>query len=252
MDKIEEAGLWCWARLLLAADAWGATNTAFGWIYPEHRDIAVLAVEGLDPERKAEFDRLWQEARVGDEKRLCVQGADGQGITPECIDWAALSAIAGDHSCSSQDMLETVRASDWILQVADVAAQLKEDLARIPVTATAFARSSAQCWKHARRSFLTIAHATKRSPAWATSLTAAAGQLRWSHRADGSSLCWCRESDTIVSRLGWRHRALSPRTCADRAMTSRAHRALRCAIIGGAPPRPPGDAPKSVYGAYAH
>ena len=32
-------------------------------------------------------------------------------------------------------MLETVRKSDWILVVADVAAQLKEDLARIPVTA---------------------------------------------------------------------------------------------------------------------
>ncbi|MET0217079.1 MAG: hypothetical protein ABW205_04010, partial [Burkholderiales bacterium] len=79
------------------------------WIYPEHRDIAVLAVEGLDPERKAEFDRLWQEARAGDDKRLCAAGADTkQGVTPECIDWAALSGIAGDHSCSSQEMLETV------------------------------------------------------------------------------------------------------------------------------------------------
>ena len=137
MGKIGEASLSGWARLLFAVAAWSISNTAFGWIYPEHRDIAVLAVEGLDPERKAEFDRLWREARAGDEKRLCVQGADtGQGVAPECIDWAALSGIAGDHSCSSQDMLETVRASDWILQVADVAAQLKEDLARIPVTAT--------------------------------------------------------------------------------------------------------------------
>ena len=57
-------------RLLLAAVACCAANAAYGWIYPEHRDIAVLAVEGLDPERKAEFDRLWQEARLGDEKRL--------------------------------------------------------------------------------------------------------------------------------------------------------------------------------------
>ena len=138
MDKIEEAGLWCWARLLFAVAAWSMSNTAFGWIYPEHRDIAVLAVEGLDPERKAEFDRLWQEARVGDEARLCVQSADTkQGVTPECIDWAALSGIAGDHSCSSQEMLETARKSEWILQVADVAAQLKVDLSAIPVTATA-------------------------------------------------------------------------------------------------------------------
>ena len=64
MGKIGEASLSRWAHLLFAVAAWSMSNTAFGWIYPEHRDIAVLAVEGLDPERKAEFDRLWQEARV--------------------------------------------------------------------------------------------------------------------------------------------------------------------------------------------
>jgi hypothetical protein len=125
-------------RVLLAALAFISAGSAYAWIYPEHRDIAVLAVEGLDPERRAEFDQLWQEARIGDEGRLCVQGADAeQGVTPECVDWAALSGIAGDHSCSSQDMLDIVRETEWILQVADVAAQLKEDLSRIPVTATA-------------------------------------------------------------------------------------------------------------------
>jgi len=114
----------------------GLGGSALAWIYPEHRDIAVLAVQGLDPERKAEFDRLWQEARGVDEQRLCAQGADsGQGLAPPCIDWAGLSGIAGDHSCSSQEMLDTVLASDWILVIADVAAQLKEDLAAIPVTA---------------------------------------------------------------------------------------------------------------------
>jgi len=114
----------------------GAANTASGWIYPEHRDIAVLAVQGLDAERRAEFDQLWQAARAGDPQRMCAMVADSeQGVTPACIDWAALSAIGGDHSCSSAEMLETVRKSDWILVVADVAAQLKVDLARIPVTA---------------------------------------------------------------------------------------------------------------------
>ena len=122
------------ARLLVMALTWGASNTASGWIYPEHRDIAVLAVQGLDAERRAEFDRLWQEARAGDTQRMCVVVADSeQGVTPACIDWAALSGIAGDHSCSSAEMLETVRKSDWILVVADVAAQLKADLARIRV-----------------------------------------------------------------------------------------------------------------------
>jgi hypothetical protein len=125
-----------WTRILIMATTWGAASTAFGWIYPEHRGIAVLAVQGLDTERRAEFDHLWQEARAGDEQRMCAMGADSeQGVAPACIDWAALSGIGGDHSCSSADMLETVRKSDWILVVADVAAQLKEDLARIPVTA---------------------------------------------------------------------------------------------------------------------
>jgi hypothetical protein len=98
----------------------------------------LLAVQGLDAERRATFDRLWQEAREGDLQRLCSQGADAeQGTAPSCIDWAALSGIAGDHSCSSKDMLDTVLKSEWILTVADVAAQLKIDLARIPITATA-------------------------------------------------------------------------------------------------------------------
>ena len=108
--------------------------TAFAWIYPEHRDIAVGAVEQLDPERRAVFDRLWRDARIAHEMRLCEQGADAkQGVKPPCIDWAALSAIAGDHSCSSKDLTAVVLQSEWILSVADVAAKLKEDLSQIDV-----------------------------------------------------------------------------------------------------------------------
>lgn len=119
---------------LLALALWSATDSAFAWVYPEHRDIAILAVEKLDAPRRAVFDRLWREARIAQEKRLCEQGADtAQGVKPTCIDWAALSAIAGDHSCSSADLTATVLQSDWILSVADVAAKLKLDLARIDV-----------------------------------------------------------------------------------------------------------------------
>ena len=55
-----------------------AAGPAHAWVYPEHRDIAVLAVEKLDAERKALFDRLWSEARAGHEQRLCEQAADAQ------------------------------------------------------------------------------------------------------------------------------------------------------------------------------
>jgi hypothetical protein len=127
-----------WSRALLALVLWNAVNPAFAWIFPEHRDISVLAVQGLDAERRAVFDRLWQDARTGNEQRLCAQGADArQGTAPGCIDWATLAGIGGDHSCSSKEMLETVRTSDWILQVANIASQLKADLAKIPVTAPA-------------------------------------------------------------------------------------------------------------------
>ncbi|MEJ2470304.1 MAG: hypothetical protein P8Y96_04215 [Desulfuromonadales bacterium] len=111
---------------------WTSAPSAFGWVYPEHRDIAILAVQGLDEASKDAFDQFWQAARSEDVDRLCLQGADTeQGLAPSCIDWAALSGIAGDHSCSSRDMFEVVHSSDWILQVADIAAQLKVDLARI-------------------------------------------------------------------------------------------------------------------------
>ncbi len=50
MKNTSEVRFGGWARLLVVAVTWGAANTAFGWIYPEHRDIAVLAVQGLDAE----------------------------------------------------------------------------------------------------------------------------------------------------------------------------------------------------------
>jgi hypothetical protein len=114
-----------------------AAGTAGAWVYPEHRDIAVLAVESLDPERRAAFDRLWADARAGYEGRLCEHGADLPGAPPDCINWASMSAIAGDHSCSSAQMLDTVLNSDWILKVAGVAAQLRVDLLHVSQRASA-------------------------------------------------------------------------------------------------------------------
>ena len=124
---LDAAGLAPLHRALLA----GARLSAHAWVYPEHRDIAVLAVEGLDPERRALFERLWCEARAGHES-ACANSADGkQGVAPACIDWAAMSAIAGDHSCSSENMLDNVSQQGLDPAVADVAAQLKLDLSRI-------------------------------------------------------------------------------------------------------------------------
>ena len=131
-QKIVYSRSWLPACLIFCS-AW-IPNFAAAWIYPEHRDIAMLAAESLDPERAAVFNQLWEDARFDNEQRLCIQATDTeQTVTPDCIDWAALSAISGDHACSSEQLLETVTDSDWILAVADVSAQLKLDLAEIPV-----------------------------------------------------------------------------------------------------------------------
>lgn len=122
------------SMMIASLSGWILAEPAFAWVYPEHRDISILAVQNLDPTRRAIFDDLWREARRTHEHRLCEQGADvTQGLKPACIDWAALAAIAGDHSCSSQDMTGIVLESKWVLAVAAVAAKLKADLTRIEV-----------------------------------------------------------------------------------------------------------------------
>lgn len=119
--------LWTSSVLFLGALAAGSS---FAWVYPEHRDIALLAVQKLSPGQRAVLDRLWAEARTGHEERLCEKAADAaQAEKPTCIDWAAWPAISGDHSCSAAAMVDTVLKTEWILDVADVAAMLKKDLA---------------------------------------------------------------------------------------------------------------------------
>src|SRR5215470_9009524 len=106
------------------------TLTAVAWVYPEHRSIALLALERLEPADRSTLDKLWSDARVGHEARLCTQIAEAsQGANPTCLDYAAWTAISGDHSCSAKDMLTTVLDSTWILKVAGVADHLKSNLA---------------------------------------------------------------------------------------------------------------------------
>jgi len=100
------------------------------WIYPEHRDIALLAIQNLSPEYRAIMDKLWADARTGYEHRLTEAVIDAtQSINPSLLDFASWPAISGDHSCSPENMLYNVLETDWILQVADIAAQLKIDIA---------------------------------------------------------------------------------------------------------------------------
>jgi hypothetical protein len=106
------------------------STPTFSWVYPEHRDIAILAVQKLSPEYRSILDKLWSEARKGFEYRLTEAVIDAtQSTKPSQLDFASWPAIAGDHSCSPENMMFNVLQTDWILKVADIAAQLKIDLA---------------------------------------------------------------------------------------------------------------------------
>jgi len=103
---------------------------ALAWVGPEHRDIAVFAVQRLDPEQQVLLQQLWSDARSGHEVRLCEHVAQlVQGTNPTCIDYATWTAIAGDHSCSASDMLNEILNTRWILGVVRVDARLKTQLA---------------------------------------------------------------------------------------------------------------------------
>ena len=104
-------------------------GTALAWLYPEHRDMTVLAVQRLDPATRASLDQLWSAARVGHETRLCAQLVDTAPGNPACIDYAAWPAIAGDHACSTRDQLRTVLDTPWMLDVVRISARLKRHLA---------------------------------------------------------------------------------------------------------------------------
>jgi len=99
------------------------------WVYPEHREITLVAILKLDKSYRARLEELWSMARKGNEARLDVSPANpNQGLDPQHIDYAAWPAVAGDHSVSSNDMVNNILYSDWILKVAAVTATLKKGL----------------------------------------------------------------------------------------------------------------------------
>jgi len=99
------------------------------WVYPEHRDITLLAIQKLDSAHRAVLDQLWAQARKGFESRLFESVINpGQGRQATDLDYAAWPAIGGDHSTSAANLLHNILETEWILKVADVAARLKTGL----------------------------------------------------------------------------------------------------------------------------
>jgi hypothetical protein len=139
---------------------------AEAWIFPEHRDIANAALAELPPEARAAWDRLWAEARACLAAPLCESIAAGdQGPDPSCVDFGAWPALAGDHSCSPKDLVESVVPSAWVLPVSKVAATTKAELAaagsreeKINRIATSNLRLQGADTEYASRATSNIAH----------------------------------------------------------------------------------------------
>ncbi len=67
---------------------------------------------------------------MGYEERLTESVIDAtQTTNPTQLDYASWPAISGDHSCSPENLLYNVLQTEWILKVANIAAELKINLA---------------------------------------------------------------------------------------------------------------------------
>jgi hypothetical protein len=105
-------------------------NYSFAWVFPEHRQIALLAIQNLNPSYRLLLDQLWTQATKNYSGRLTAGVIDTtQNNHSTKIDYATWAAIAGDHSCSPEAMLNTVLYSEWIIKVANIAEELKTGLA---------------------------------------------------------------------------------------------------------------------------
>lgn len=102
------------------------------WVYPEHRRISILAIQQLSQQQQLLLHQIWQDIRKGNELRLSEQVFNLNQPNPVTqIDFAAWSAIAGDHSCSPNSMLETILKSNWILKVATIGNQLEDGFSKV-------------------------------------------------------------------------------------------------------------------------
>lgn len=116
-------------RLLIILIIVLCQSKIFAWVYPEHRDIMLLAIQKLSPEYLNTLQTFWTEARRGYEFRLTESVIDAtQTTNPAQLDYASFPAIGGDHSTSAKNMLYNILQTNWILDVASISAMLKSDL----------------------------------------------------------------------------------------------------------------------------
>jgi len=83
----------------------------------------------LSPARQEIIARMWTAATGGSQPLKNACGTPLGGYDGSCLDLASWPAIAGDHSCSPENLRKDVVGSAWIMDVSRVAADLRRDLA---------------------------------------------------------------------------------------------------------------------------
>jgi hypothetical protein len=130
--KARVAGPWT-----LAIALW--TGSAHAWLFEEHANIGRLAVtQDLTASRRAMLSALWSAALAADPvtSRLCpgdpgdLRWSPTHDRTWACVDFGALPAVAGDHSCNPADLWATITRAQWFPAVYADAARTERDIHR--------------------------------------------------------------------------------------------------------------------------
>jgi hypothetical protein len=124
--------------MALAGMLWAAPARA--WMWCEHRDIGVTAIQGLSPADRAQLEALWASLKKEAGPQLCPTlvnpGAaprsafgDWSGI---CLDFPSYPAMGGDHACSTAELRAVTESEAWGLRVTWVAEWSKRRFAEAP------------------------------------------------------------------------------------------------------------------------
>ena len=110
------------ATLGVVATITAAPRDAHAWLFHEHAVITAEGASALPQNAQATLQTLWSLARGG-QSHLCARVDDAWHGDDRCVGFSALPSIAGDHSCSPED-LDRVARQGWALRVIAAAHRL--------------------------------------------------------------------------------------------------------------------------------
>jgi hypothetical protein len=115
---------------------------------PEHAQITAEATRELDASERRVLEALWGAARRGSATHLCAglerAPADEDGAVA-CLGFADLPSVAGDHSCSPEELLHEVTQDTWlqdVVQVGNVTERRIRDARSFSARINAWSRSN--------------------------------------------------------------------------------------------------------------